>query len=246
MPTKTGTKPKGRLAQPTFLVKFTDRDIEAILSHVSVAEPKKLERFGDILNDWAEHDLQKATRIYPDKAIARERLKPIRCVIKHAEGLRDALENFEIFDGNSWLVWKLIEGHSGDYYSREKVVQTRRLAEQRVFLRELELAAKAIERGFTAATDQRRNLPSYLLLLDMAAIFKWLTGRPARRGSAERPHPFDEFVGVLWSVIFDQTRGMQAALKNWAKYAKKHRDRSPVIFNISLRHPGWRLLNTNP
>src|SRR5262249_11391013 len=148
----------------------------------------------------------------------QEQLKAIRCVIKHAERLRDALESFEIFDGSSCLVWKLINGYSGDHYGREKVLQTRRLAEQQVFLRELESAAKAIERGFKAATDQRRNLRSYLLLLDMAAIFEWLTARPARRGSNERPSQFDEFVGVLWSVIFDQTRGMQAAVKNWATY----------------------------
>ena len=188
---------KDRLALPSFVVKFTDRDIQAILSHISVAEPKKLERLGDILNDWAKHDMRRASRIYPDKAVAREQVKTIRSIIKQAEGLRDALEDFEKFDGSSWLVWKLIDGCSGENHSREKALQTRRLADQQSFLRELESAAKALERGFAAATDQRRNVPIYLLLLDMAAIFEWLTGRPARRGSNERPHPFDEFVGVL-------------------------------------------------
>ena len=135
-----GKKRKG-LAQPTFPVRFTDRDVKAILSHVSVTDPKKLERLGEVLEDWAKHDIQRAFSIYPDKAVARDRLKAIRCVIKRAAGLRDALENFEKFGGSSWLVWRLIDGCSGDDYSRATAMQTRRLAEQRVFLQELKSAA---------------------------------------------------------------------------------------------------------
>jgi hypothetical protein len=245
MSIKTGKKRTGRLALPSFAVKFTDRDVKAILSHVSVVEPKKADRLGDVLRDWAKHDIPTAFRIYPDKAVARERLKAIRCVLKHAQGLRDALENFEKFDGSSWLVQRLIDGLTGDDHSTAKAMQTCRIVEHQVFLRELESAAKAIERGFAAATDQRRNLSSYLLLLDMAAIFEWLTGRPARRGSEDRPHPFDEFVGVLWSVIFDQTRGMQAALKNWARYTKEFDERSALVANINFRHPDWRLFDSD-
>jgi hypothetical protein len=244
MSVKPRTKRKVHLVQPTFPVKFTDRDIEAIVSHISVT-PKKSSQLGDILNDWAKHDLRKAFQIYPDKAIARGQLRAIRSVIKYAEGLRGALENFEKFDGSSWLVWKQIEGHSGEDYSREKAVQTRRLAEQRVFLQELESTAKAIEPGFKAGTDQRRNIASYLLLLDMEAIFKWLTGRrKATRGSNDRPTPFDDFVSVLWSVIFGNTQGMEAALRNWAKYTHEFRDRSALVANIDFRHPDWRLFDT--
>jgi hypothetical protein len=246
MSIKTGKKRTGRLALPSFAVKFTDRDVKAILSHVSVVEPKKADRLGDVLRDWAKHDIPRASSIYPDKTVARNRLKAIRCVLKHAQGLRDALENFEKFGGSSWLVWKLIDGRSGENHSTAKVMQTCRIVEHQVFLRELESAAKAIERGFTAVTDQRRNLLSYLLLLDMAAIFEWLAGRPARRGSNDRPHPFNQFVRELWRVIFGQTHGMEAALKNWATGTNKFKDRSAVIFNVSLRHPDWRLSKTNP
>jgi hypothetical protein len=234
---------KGRSTQPTFPLRFTDRDVKAILSHVSVADPKKLERLGDVLEDWAKHDMRRAFSIYPDKVVARDRLKAIRSVIKHAEGLREALENFEKFNGSSWLIWKLIEGHADDSYSNAEALQAARLAEQISFLPKLETAAKSIQPGFAKAVDQRRNIPAYLLLLDMAAIFEWLTDRPAQRGSYDRPHPFDDVVGVLWSAAFGKANGLEAAMKNWAKYRKKFKDKSPVIFNISHRHPDWRLLN---
>jgi hypothetical protein len=98
---------------------------------------------------------------------------------------------------------------------------------------------------FNSLLDQRRNLPAYLLLLDMAAIFEWFTDREAARGSNDRPHQFDDFVGVLWSVIFGKADGSQAALKNWAKYKKEFEERSPVISNINFRHPDWRLFTNN-
>src|SRR4029079_15089059 len=135
---KAREKPIARLAEPSFPLKFSDRDILAIVSHVGHIEQRKLVRLGDVLNDWANRDLQRAFPIYPDRDVARGQLKAILCVMKHAEGLRGALENFERFDGSSWRVGRLIEGRSGEEYSRQKAVQSCRLTEQKVFLRELE------------------------------------------------------------------------------------------------------------
>ena len=246
-----GNKPgkkraKNRVVRPILPVEFTDRDIETLRSHFADAEQKKLERLGDILSEWAKHEVPRWANFYPNKAVVQKQLKIIKRLIRQTEGLRDALENFEEFDGTSRLVLNLIEGHTGDDYDREKALQTRRLAEQRVFLRDVQTAAKAIESGFKAVKDQRRNLTAYLLLMDMAAIFKWLTGQAATRGSNDRPSPFDNFVGVLWSVIYREVQGMEAALKNWAKYATKFEERSAVVANINFRHPDWGLLNTNP
>jgi hypothetical protein len=240
-----GKKLPARFAQPNFPLKFSDRDVQTIVSHLPIAEDRKLERLGDILNEWANHDLQKAFWVYPDKNVAQIRLKIIRRVISYAEGLRKALEDFEQFDGKHWLVRALIGQEFSDY-RQEEVPQEQRLVDQQALLREVEVAAKEIESGFAKATDQRRNIQSYLLLLDMAAIFEWLTKRAAARGSDDRPSPFDEFVNVLWSVIFRNTHGIQSALKNWAKDTKKFHDRSPVVVNISMRHPDWRLSSTNP
>src|SRR4051794_16614969 len=100
---------RGSLTEPLFPFKFRDEDRKAISSHLSNADRKRLARLTDVLNDWANHDLQKAFLIYPDATAARERLNVCRLVAKHAEGLRLALEHFERFDGSTWLVRKLID-----------------------------------------------------------------------------------------------------------------------------------------
>jgi hypothetical protein len=233
---------RGSMAEPPFPFNFCNRDIDAIASHVSGADQSKLMRLGDVLNDWANHDLQKAFSFYLEQTAALERVKAIRRVAEHARGLRLALENFEQF-GSSWLVRKLVSRDFSDYLGEETII-TRKLADQIAFLQEIEAAAKTLEPAFSKATDQRRNITAYALLLDLAEIYEWLTGGRPQRGSNDREHPFDNFVGASWSAIFDNARGIQAALKNWAKYRNEFNDRSSVIFNISLRHPEWRFFDT--
>src|SRR6516165_7463787 len=98
-----GRKLAARFAQPNFPLKFSDRDIQAIVSHVHIAGERKLERLSDVLNEWANYDLQKAFWPIPNKADVQERLQIIGRVITHAVGLRHALEDFERFDGKYWL-----------------------------------------------------------------------------------------------------------------------------------------------
>jgi hypothetical protein len=233
---------RGRLPEPSFPIKFSDDDMDAIVSHVPGADGKRMMRLADVLNEWANHDLQKAFLIYPDKAIALERLRAIRPIAQHAQGLRLALENFERF-GSSWLIRELISKNFSDY-RRDEALNTRKLANQMALLPGIEAAAKTLEPIFKKATDQRRNITAYLLLLDLAQIYEWLTDQRPQRGSDDREHPFDNFVGASWSAIFGNVHGIQAALKNWAAYRNEFADKSPVLFNISLRRPEWRLFDT--
>jgi hypothetical protein len=91
-----------------------------------------------------------------------------------------------------------------------------------------------------------RNVKSYLVLQDAAAIYEWITGETATR-NVDRDRgtdvsPFFQFASVLWPIIFEKDiRGLKAAMKNWAKWRKDHDERSVLVVNIALRHPDWGL-----
>jgi hypothetical protein len=238
-----GSKLRGSLPEPAISFRFSDRDVEAVISHVEAIHQKKLNRLNDVLNDWATHEMRKAFSVYPSKSFAQKRLKVIRLIAKHAESLRLALEDFEQLDCTDWLVGELVSNNPSEY-GTEEALHTARLTAQCALLPEIEAAAKRLEKHFAPALDQRRNVSAVMLLFDMEAIFEWLTEERAERGSADRPQPFDDFIGVLWSAIFNNVHGMQGALKNWAKYRNESDYKSSVLFNISLRHPEWRLFGT--
>ena len=70
MSTQVKMSLRGRLPEPSFPIKFSDDDMDAIVSHVPGADRKRMMRLADVLNEWANHDLQKAFLIYPDKGVA--------------------------------------------------------------------------------------------------------------------------------------------------------------------------------
>ena len=63
-------------------------------------------------------------------------------------------------------------------------------------------------------------IQSYLILLDLAAIFELVTGtRPTRRTSVDSSKdygPFWEFARAVWRAIFDTDHGLSAAVKYWS------------------------------
>jgi hypothetical protein len=62
-------------------------------------------------------------------------------------------------------------------------------------------------------------IQSYLIILDLAGIFKLVSGTQPTRRTTVNPSkdygPFWEFTRAAWSVIFDNERGLSAAVKYW-------------------------------
>jgi hypothetical protein len=80
-------------------------------------------------------------------------------------------------------------------------------------------------------------------MLDLAAIFEWLTsGKATRvvdRTDNTETGPFWRFAEPVWQVAFGTTRGLKAAMKNWAEARKLYHEHSTFLINLRLRRPEW-------
>jgi hypothetical protein len=110
----------------------------------------------------------------------------------------------------------------------------------------IETIATAAKRPLKKPTrGQPCNIPAYLMMMDIAAIFEYLTDTRATRTvdwkTREETGPFRDFAGAIWSVVFSGADGLSAALKNWAEAKKKYAEPSLLMANIAMRHPEWGL-----
>jgi hypothetical protein len=91
----------------------------------------------------------------------------------------------------------------------------------------------------------------YLILQDLAAIAEHATGEKASRKVRVDPHPdagheygqFWDLASTAWPIIFGSSRGLSHAVQSWAEARAKFVESSPVIANISLRHPEWGIFD---
>jgi hypothetical protein len=102
------------------------------------------------------------------------------------------------------------------------------------------LVANDLAGRFKRSVDQRQNIPAYRTMLDIAAIFEWLTNTKAIRRVERGTDSFGDFSRSIWPVIFEKgDDGLESALKNWAKGTRDYGDGSALIVNIAWRYPTW-------
>lgn len=106
------------------------------------------------------------------------------------------------------------------------------------------LAAAAGKPLSRSSRGQPRNIPAYLVIRDLDAIYAYLTQKEATRIVHRMSHaesgPFSDFAAASWPVAFGQgDDGLAAAIKNWSPW--RRREKSPAIANIGLRHPEWEI-----
>lgn len=118
-----------------------------------------------------------------------------------------------------------------------------------------ELAARA-----AAAAQQlqaRRGRPNttvaYLVMLDLAAIFEFLTGSPPMRrvrtdvydeDAGAEYGPFYTFVEAVWlriAGLFERPPSAKTLIREWGNHRNKYNESSAIITNLHLRHPEWDL-----
>src|SRR5262249_39333215 len=117
-----------------------------------------------------------------------------------------------------------------------------RLRQEDHFLRKLAAAPVTLIEKTKRGRGQPRNIPAYLVMKDLAAIFELLTDRKAARAidwtDNTETGPFWRFAESVWPVVFGNTRGLKAAMKNWAKARKLYHEHSSFVLNLPLRKWG--------
>jgi hypothetical protein len=224
---------------------FTDRDVHLIKQSLpGTVDPTRLEKLPRILREWSHVELREHLSREP-RAIDRDRRNRLKLVGKRASELLQALDALDE-DDRFGIVLQMAGAWQPHlvHVSQDKLAMVKhRLEEEPDFLSKLMIAAPSLTSE--PGRGRPRNIIAYLVMMDLAAIFKWLTGSEARRvvdrESGEETGPFARFAAAVWPVVFGQgDDGLGAALKNWASARNKFREESALIANIAMRQQTWR------
>ena len=226
---------------------FDERAVEQIRASLPKGiDQRRLDLLPRVLNEWSRTDLREHLS-RESRATVRERYDQLSKIGTRANDLRQALEAIDQ-RGKSWIAQEIgrEEGTPLFSVSRERVAEMKeRLKDEDDFLRKLATAtARLIDELDESLSGRRpRNIRAYLVMLDLAAIFELLTDRKAARGIDRTYHtetgPFWRFAESVWQVVFGTTRGLKAAMKNWAEARKLYHEHSSFLLNLPLRRPGW-------
>jgi hypothetical protein len=227
---------------------FNDLNIKQIVGSVGkLAKEHKVAKLPQVLVEWAMTDLSEHLSRETPKITAKRR-KHLAAVSKQASKLLLSLEQLDE-DAELAIAVEMVRQSDQQFWKvppTEVDSSRQRLAEEHDFLKRLvAVTPRALGRP---KRGHPRNLIADLILCDAAAIFSWLTEiEPTRKVDREGRYskdsyeygPFWDFAGALWPVIFEKSDdGLQAAIRRWADAVDF---KSPLIANINMRHPLWRL-----
>jgi len=127
------------------------------------------------------------------------------------------------------------------------------LSEEPERLKLLAKAAIAASTAFVPLPLRQSTLIRYLVLQDLAAIYECAARRRAGRrvrtdmtvDAGKNYGPFWDFACAAWSIVFGSFAGLDNALKTWAKGRTRYKEVSPIIWNLDIRHPEWRIREAN-
>src|SRR5262245_11497532 len=207
-------------------------------------DQRRLDLLPRILDKWSRTELPE--HLSPEsRATIREHYDRLTKIGKCANDLRQALEAIDQ-RGKLEIAHELAreEGSTPFSGSPERVAEMEeRLRQEDHFLRKLAAAPVTLIEETKRGRGQPRNIPAYLVMKDLAAIFELLTDRKAARGVDRTDHtetgPFWRFAESVWQVVFGTTRGLKAAMKNWAEARKLHHEHSSFVLNLRMRRPEW-------
>jgi|SRR5215470_2747746 len=219
---------------------FSEEAIESFAA--ALPEPvceRRRKLLPQIVREWNRIDLRRYLPL--EKPITRQkRVKKIQDVRKRARELLQALKALDQDDRN-FIVDEILNAE-GDVRRSGWGDLSKRLNEGRDFLSKL-AELRDIQK---ARPGHPPNYPAYIVLQDAAAIFEWFTGikasRVVDRDYGNETGQFFQFASALWPVVFGKdVQGLPAAIKNWAQWRRRHGAMSPLVANVDLRHPTWRV-----
>jgi hypothetical protein len=233
-----------RIAVP---VTLTDRHVELIAGALKVeASPDRFSLFPRVLREWVEVDLMEHASREAFRASTPRRADRYQTVARRSKQLLNAIDAV-IEAGDLGLIACELGRADESIPMREKYGHfNQKLMDHRDFLNHLEAAVESLQNRLKKGPGQPRNAVTYLVLLDLAAIFRWLTGIEAKREvdrmTGNEKGAFFNFAAALWPPVFASgLDGLGAAMKNWSSGRQKYNDSSAIMANIDLRYPSWRV-----
>lgn len=228
-------------------VTFTDRDVELIAGTLKVeANPYRLPLLPRVLREWVQVDLVVHASREAFHASTPRRADRYQRVAGSAKQLLNAVDAVIEADDLGLIAGELGRA-DGSIPMREKYGHfNQKLVDHRDFLNHLQMAVESLQKRLKRGPGQPRNMVAYLVLLDIAAIFSWLTrlepNREVDRMTGDEKGAFYNFAAALWPPVFASgLDGLSAAMKNWSAGRRTYADASAIIANIDLRYPSWRV-----
>ena len=208
------------------------------------------ELFTKILTEWENTDLPEHLYILTAKK-RRDRVKRIKAIASSSTKLMEALEAATRHDDQFWIIREIIAADGPRLSLAERSLSESRFNEMRDYLGKLSAASSTAERFLKRGRGQPRNDAASLVLMDIVAIYEWLTGRKASRQvsriNGTDTGPLWKFAAAIWPAVFgDAETGLSSAIKNWdsARKRKLEGTRSPLLANIAMRHPDWGIFES--
>ncbi len=222
-------------------IEFTDRDIRLItISLPPGSNPERIEMLPLLLGEWARVDFRWHFARTPLPVLARQRER-LKKVAKRVAALIEALDELDGHD--RWFLVKQLGLAEGlELLNAVRNEQNkRRVDEWRQFTSTIAEAAAQPQRK--PGKGQPRKITAQLILMDLAALFEYVTGlranRVVDRHSGEETGPFLDFCRAVWPVILGNgDTGLLSQLREWTNSGSKT---SLLISGIALRKREWPL-----
>jgi hypothetical protein len=240
---------KGKSAN--IVVRFAAPDVHLIIQSLpnGIAQ-NRLKLFPKILREWGRTELPRHLSLESLKN-NRDRRKKVEVFGKHARAL---LQAFDALDdvGLRRVRHRIATQKTSIVTQTELTLAKQELrALHNVLTR---LASVEPHASQKSKRRRQRNYIAYLVILDIAAIFEWITKteatRQVDRGGKGDIGPFWKFAEALWPLVFGKGKsGLSSAMKNrasvisaWKRGRSETIDESALIANIGFRQPSWGIL----
>ncbi len=235
-----------KLAVPVIL---TDRDVALIVKALTVeSNPLRLSLLPEVLREWAEVDLVEYASAEASRASIPAQIVRYARVLDGAKELIDALD--AVTEADDLVLIGLEMGRAQEAIPKREQREHfgQKLKEHHTFLRHLIVAVESLQKRQKKGRGRPRNIAAYRVLLDIAAIFKWLTGLEPNRVfdsiAMTDAGAFYNFAAAIWPPVFAcGLDGLGAAMKNWAFAHREYEELPLLLTNINLRHPSWRVFD---
>jgi hypothetical protein len=212
-----------------------------------------------ILVDWGRVELKEHLK-YPSPVEDRAQQRQLKNLSRYATGLAQSISCL-----NSSVSALIVDQQLSAFVphkpgsevlvlragvTQEQLLEAdRRLAEMPATLKNIAIAAENAAAEWQPHPMRPITLRGHLVLRDLATIFEYTTGERASRKTHVEPHEdagreygaFFDLSCAAWQIIFKSRRGLSYRLQQWAEKRKNCDGPSPLIANISLRHPEWRI-----
>jgi hypothetical protein len=207
--------------------------------------PERKALLPEILNEWLAVDFAE----YGDSVPASKKMaKRLRGLCEKITALEKAFDSFNDASGRGVPAIALGRARRpGSPNSSYRSTQAEINAVRKVLLElscGLEEEAKVIQKSST------RNTAPLYAVMDLAAIFEWVTGKKASLGinriDGTPSGPFVRFLEAVWPLLsFGKEAKISSALKTWSEGKKNWPTDSAAFINMNFRHPEWKLSEQN-